>query len=122
MSDDSRAERLRRRRQQQRDRSETGSERSEERSSLQSSSPESAADDDPSSVKDDHVGTYMYLPEDLKRELDFAFRELSLEYERAFEESFEKNRHFYPLVIRAGLDRVDELDETEIRERINELE
>ena len=122
MSDDSRAERLRRRRQQQRDRSEAGSERAEERSSPQSRTPEPDTDDESSSVKDDHVGTYMYLPESLKRELDFAFREVSLEYEREFAEAFEKNRHFYPLVIRAGLDRIAELDEEDIRERIDKFE
>ena len=114
MSEDSRADRLRRRRRQQR-----------ERPSDEQPADERTADDDEddaASIKDDRVGTYMYLPEELKRELDFAFRELSLDYERAFSEEFEKNRHFYPLVIRAGLDRVDDLDEAAIRERLDEIE
>jgi len=140
MSDDgSRADRLRRRREQQRDQQPTSSDSSE--TSATSDSSELSETSDPSetseppgsdgtsgsdsgttSVKDDRVGTYMYLPEDQRAELDFAYKELSLTYEREFGDEIEKNRHFYPLLVQAGLEHLDDLDGDAIRERLDAFE
>ena len=133
MSDDgSRADRLRRRREQQRDQQPTSSDSSEtsatsdsselsetsepsETSEQSASSGASGNGDGTTSVKDDRVGTYMYLPEDQRAELDFAYKELSLTYEREFGDEIEKNRHFYPLLVQAGLEHLDDLDGDAIR-------
>ena len=38
-----------------------------------------------------------------------------------YDEEFEKNRHFYPLVIQFGLDSLDSMDASEIQTRLREL-
>ncbi|WP_440010529.1 hypothetical protein [Halomicrococcus sp. SG-WS-1] len=130
MSDEgSRADRLRRRREQQRDQQ---ADRSRGTDTGNSSEPserdetdepdETSPEDERTSVKDDRVGTYMYLPEDQRAELDFAYKELSLVYERAFGEELEKNRHFYPMLVEAGLERLDGLDGDDLRDRLKQLE
>ena len=114
MSDDEdRATRLRRRRQ---------------RSSARADADESdegdadAADGaDLGSVKDEQVGTYMYLPQWQKREIERVYGLLSTEYEYEFDEEFEKNRHFYPLLVEYGLDELDDLDAEAVRERLSTL-
>lgn len=75
-----------------------------------------------SSVKDDQVGTYMYLPEHQHQELSRLFHLLKAEYEYEYDEKFEKNRHFYPLVVKYGLDSLDGLDALEIQERLDSLD
>lgn len=112
MSED-RSERLRQRRQE--------SKRKAEKS--EGSNPSKSSEGDgKQSVKDEFVGTYMYLPEDLKQELNPTFKIISAEYEREYGEELEKNRHFYPLVVKYGLDGLDGLDASDIRKRLEELE
>ncbi|MEF8812858.1 MAG: hypothetical protein V5A55_03455 [Halovenus sp.] len=123
---DNRSERLRRRRKQ-----------STERANRTESSTEDAPDfvDEPavteddsgdssdgSSVKEEQIGTYMYLPESQTKELRRHYNILKAEYEFKYDEEFEKNRHFYPLVIRHGLDSLEELDAAEIRNRLEEMD
>jgi hypothetical protein len=78
-------------------------------------------DSDEGSVKDEQVGTYMYLRPSQKRELDKLYKLLSAEYEYEFDEDFEKNRHFYPLVIEHGIAELDGSNAEELRELIEEL-
>lgn len=73
------------------------------------------------SVKDEQVGTYMYLPRWQSKELERRYKLLSAEYEFEYDEAFEKNRHFFPLVIQLGLDGVEGLDASEIRTHLQEL-
>ncbi|RBI60628.1 hypothetical protein DMJ13_16745 [halophilic archaeon] len=127
MSDEeSRADRLRRRREQQRDQQADRSRQTDASDSFepskQNETDETSSENEPTSVKDDRVGTYMYLPEDQRTELDFTYKELSLTYERAFGEELEKNRHFYPLLVKAGLERLDGLDSDDIRDRLDKFE
>jgi hypothetical protein len=63
----------------------------------------------------------MYLPESQTKELRRHYNILKAEYEFKYDEEFEKNRHFYPLVIRHGLDSLEELDAAEIRNRLEEM-
>ena len=113
MSDDeNRATRLRRRRQ-----------RSSARADADGSGAvETDADAaDFGSVKDEQVGTYMYLPEWQKREIERVYGLLSTEYEYQYDEEFEKNRHFYPLLVTHGLDELDGLDAEAVRDRLEAL-
>jgi len=52
--------------------------------------------------------------------LSYQFKRLSAEYEREFGEEFEKNRHFYPLVISHGLDSLDGWGASDVREKLDE--
>ncbi len=72
-------------------------------------------------IKDEQVGTYMYIPKTQKKEIQRCYNVLKTEYEYEFETAFEKNRHFYPLLIRYGLDSLDRLDATEIQDRLESM-
>jgi hypothetical protein len=80
-----------------------------------------AGDDGPQPVKDQQIGTYMYLPEGQVKRLRRQYNVLKAEYEFEYDEEFEKNRHFYPLVVKYGLERLDGMDTAEIRDRLQEL-
>jgi len=135
MSDD-RSERLRQRRKQSQERvRESGdSEPSETAESSEPAEPskpsksdkpdetdDAEADVDDSSVKEEQVGTYMYLPQSQKKELERLYNMLKAEYEYEYDEEFEKNRAFYPLVVKYGFESLDGLDASEIRERLDSL-
>lgn len=76
---------------------------------------------DESSVKEEQVGTYMYLPESQSKQLRRLYNILKAEYEFEYGEEFEKNRHFYPLVIQYGLENLDGITAAEINERLAQL-
>jgi len=71
------------------------------------------------SVKADRPAQMMYLPEEMKREMDRQFGILETEYEYEFGDDFEKNRHYFPLLVQAGLDSLDELDVQDIKDKID---
>lgn len=75
---------------------------------------ETADASDETSVKDEQVGTYMYLPHAQKKELERTYSLLKAEYEFEYDEEFEKNRHFFPLVVRHGLDTLAEADASDV--------
>lgn len=54
------------------------------------------------SVKD-RPSVLMYLPEDLRNDLDIRFDELNLQHKREHGEPLKKNRDFYPAVVKAAL-------------------
>lgn len=117
MSDD-RSERLRQRRRQSHEKGkpdETG-EQSEP------SKPSETADSSDQSVKDERVGTYMYLAEEQKKDVNYLFGQIQNEYEYEYDEEFEKNRHFYPLLIQYGLDSLDSFDVSDIKERLDDMD
>ena len=130
MSDD-RSERLRQRRKQSQERAQDAneSETDEPAETAELSKPskpdkqpepsENGGDD--GSVKEEQVGTYMYLPKSQKKELERLYNMLKAEYEYEYEEEFEKNRAFYPLVVKYGFDSLEDLDASEIRERLDSL-
>ena len=74
------------------------------------------------SVKDERVGTYMYLPESQKRELERVYGTLKVQYEYKYDEEFEKNRHFFPAVVRHGLETLDGMDAAEVRDVVANLD
>ena len=125
MSDDEdRATRLRRRRQRSSARSDgerNGDDAADADGSDATGSADGADASPLGSVKDEQVGTYMYLPEWQKREIERVYGLLSTEYEYRFDEEFEKNRHFYPLLMTYGLEELDGLDADAVRERLSTL-
>ncbi|MWG33134.1 hypothetical protein [Halomarina oriensis] len=79
------------------------------------------------SVKDVYDPFNSYIPLDLKRMLKLRYRQASVEVEMATGEDgdpleLEKNRHWYPLVIKAGLDALEDVDGEGLAERARELE
>lgn len=125
-----RSDRLRRRRSQrqqgdaEREPSAGGGDGAGGEASESATSPESSEQDETAEgggVKSEQVGTYMYLPKDQKKELERLYNVLKAEYEYAYDADFEKNRHYYPLVIQYGIKSLDGLDASDIRERLASL-
>lgn len=56
----------------------------------------------------------MYLPEDIHTELDVRFDELNAKYKREYGTALEKNRDYYPALIKAGLEGIDVEDVLDI--------
>jgi len=128
---DNRSERLRRRRKQSTAGATNGDSADDEAPS-NSSTPDGPAertdpaesdgsDEEALSVKEEQVGTYMYLPESQTKELRRQYNILKAEYEFEYDEEFEKNRHFYPLVIQYGLESLEGITASEIRTHLEEL-
>lgn len=65
------------------------------------------------SVKD-RPSVLMYLPEDLKQELEIRYSELNARFQREHGRPLEKNRDFYPALIQAGLEEKDLTDVLDI--------
>jgi hypothetical protein len=130
MSDDC-SERLRQRRKQSQERAQdvSESETDEPAETAKASKPSKpdkqsepdSSDADDRSVKEEQVGTYMYLPKSQKKELERLYNVVKAEYEYEYDEEFEKNRAFYPLVVKYGFDSLEGLDASEIRERLDSL-
>jgi hypothetical protein len=72
-------------------------------------------------VKEEQTPVYMYLPESQTRELKRLYNVLKAEYEYEYDEDFEKNRHFYPLLVQYGLDGLEGSNASELRERLASL-
>jgi len=130
MTDD-RSERLRKRRkqsiqdvEQRRDRPATQTDSALPQDSESSSSEDDERDgsaSDSGLIKEEQVGTYMYLPETQAKDLRRLYNVLKAEYEFKYDDEFEKNRHFYPLVVQYGLEELDNVDASEIRTRLEEI-
>lgn len=71
------------------------------------------------SVKEEQIGTYMYLPESQTKELRRLYNVLKAEYEFEYDEEFEKNRHFYPLIVQYGQENLKGMDASEIRNHLD---
>lgn len=55
----------------------------------------------------DRPSVLMYLPQEVYLELDASFDELNARYKREKGEKLQKNRDYYPAVIKAGLEGKD---------------
>jgi hypothetical protein len=74
------------------------------------------------SIKDQYQGTYIYLPEDLRQEFDLVADEMDTARRRRAGKHVEKIRHFEPLVVALGLEKIEELDNDELEERLAEFD
>ena len=68
------------------------------------------------SIKDQYNGIYMFLPEDLLEEFNIAADEADLARRRQSGKRVEKIRHFEPMVVQRGLEKIAEADDDELEE------
>jgi len=73
-------------------------------------------------VKKEWSATSVYLPEFLKRQLTTRYKHLDLAFEEAYGHSLQKTRYYYPLVIALGVECLEEMEPSEVQERIERLE
>lgn len=73
------------------------------------------------SVKD-RPSVLMYLPQDLRQEMDIRYDEINATVKRARGEGVEKNRDWYPLLVSLGLEKADELGDNELLTRLDDAD
>jgi hypothetical protein len=72
-------------------------------------------------VKEEQVGTYIYLPEWQSHDLSEFVEDAQYHYKKAYDIKLEKNRHLYPLVVQHGLEELDGTDPDSLQERLADL-
>ena len=102
------------------DNSESESESESDRASSKSqSSRNSQKSQKPQNVKKEWNVRSIYLDDTLESELTTMFKRLDLELSEADTDvELQKTRHFYPLIIELGLERLEEMDVTEITDQL----
>lgn len=79
------------------------------------------ADRDVENVKQEWKGTTMYLPDAVKGDVGKAFKQLDLQLDDDLTK-FRKTRHFYPLLVEAGKERLESMERDEIMERLERID
>lgn len=69
-------------------------------------------------VKKEWKALSFYLPDELEADLSRTYKRLDWELEADRGISIKKTRHYYPLVVELGLERIEEMDSNELEERI----
>lgn len=69
-------------------------------------------------VKREWSNHSFYLPDALADTLGRRYKYLDLELDEEFGVSIQKTRHYYPLIVELGLERLDELEPEEVKERV----
>lgn len=72
----------------------------------ETASTSKTSESETTSVKE-RPSVLMYLPDELHGELDIRFDELNARYKREHGEPLEKNRDYYPAVVKAALEGED---------------
>jgi hypothetical protein len=72
-------------------------------------------------VKKEWNAKTVYLSDDLDDQLAKAFKRLDLDLDDDLE-NLRKTRHFYPLIVQAGLEGIEEMERNEVLERIEGIE
>ena len=77
--------------------------------------------DQTANIKEDWTNHSVYLPDHLTADLGRQYKYLDLDLDEKFGFSIQKTRHYYPLVVKLGLERLDELESKDIKEEIEAL-
>jgi hypothetical protein len=72
-------------------------------------------------VKDEWKAKTVYLPENVDSELSKTFKRLDLELDDELT-SFRKTRHFYPLLVAVGMERLESMERAELMEQLESLD
>lgn len=76
----------------------------------------------PGSVKDEWNGVYLYLPDDLKRDFQLAYKSTSLTYQQESGLELPKMRAYYPLVIKLGIEALESMSAEELDTELTDLQ
>jgi hypothetical protein len=72
-------------------------------------------------LRDTAESRMMRLTAEQNDELQFVYTQLKSAYEYEYDNSFELNRHFYPLMLAHALPELRELDAEQVRAELNDL-
>ena len=73
-------------------------------------------------IKDEWNGRTIYIPDDVLDEMEDLYLESQLKLRKAGQDEFKKNRHFYPLLVRLGVEALSEANAQEVQTRLSELD
>lgn len=91
--------------------SQTSQEPVAEQTELAEETPQTSRDDDRrGSVTDENRSITMYVPDELVEEVGLTFDELKPQVKRATGRSIEKNRDFYPELLKKGIENISSED------------
>lgn len=88
----------------------------------EASDPENLEKTDEPSAKEQYKGTYMYLPEELKREFNLVASEVDTQRQRRNGKEVEKIRHFEPLIVSLGLEQIHSMSEEKLEKRLSKYD
>lgn len=63
----------------------------------------------------------MHLPADQHKRLHHLYTRMKADYEYEYDEAFEMNRHYFPLVLQYGLEQFEEREADDIRQDLAEF-
>lgn len=72
-------------------------------------------------IKEAWAAKSVYLPDELQDDLRKAYKQLDLDLDDDLDQ-FEKTRHFYPLLVLMGIERVESMESNEIIEQLEEID
>lgn len=64
----------------------------------------------------------VYLPDEIEREYSKAYKRLDLELMDESDLTLKKTRHYNPLIIELGVERLEQMERNEIKERMEQFE
>lgn len=73
-------------------------------------------------TKKDWTNHSIYLNNVLAADLSRSYKRLDLDLDEEYGKSIKKTRHYYPLIIKLGLERLEELEVKEVKEKIESME
>ena len=117
MSDD-RSEDLRSRRNEAQEKVREAAQKTEKQEKHEESDSDNSSSQ---TIKDERREKMFYLSPEQHKEVDYVYNKLKTEYEYEYEETFLKNRHYYPLVVKHGLDDLDGLEPSEVHDLLTGL-
>lgn len=73
-------------------------------------------------IKAEWTNHSVYLEDDLASQLSRSYKRLDLELDEQYDLSIKKTRHYYPLIVKLGLDRLGELESEDIKEELEHID
>lgn len=72
-------------------------------------------------IKEDWKNHSFYLPDDLADDLGSHYKRLDWEMDDELDE-FKKTKHYYPLIVALGLERLADLESKEVKDKLDQIE
>lgn len=72
-------------------------------------------------MKDERHEKMFYLSPEQYKEVDHVYNKLKTDFEYEYDQTFLKNQHYYALVVKYGLDSLENLDAHEIYDLLADL-
>jgi len=78
-------------------------------------------DSNSDTLKEQREEKMFYLAPEQRKQVDYVYNQLKTDYEYEYDETFLKNRHYYPLLVKHGLDDLEGLEPQEVYSLLADL-